>query len=96
MRKFPDGNSVSISKLTGFFQVSNDYLLTGKGWKPTLPPDDSALPDFFHELPPDKQAQFLIYLKGYAGGVKQLSYPIVNFVKQENLSASPLIFLPLL
>ena len=60
----------AIIKLAAFFQVSTDYLLTGKDWKPTLPPDDSALLDLFHELPPDKQAQFLIYLKGYVDGAK--------------------------
>lgn len=59
-----------VVQMCDIFAVSADYLLTGKDWKPTLPPDDSALLELFHELPPDKQAQFLIYLKGYVDGAK--------------------------
>lgn len=59
-----------VVQMCDIFAVSTDYLLTGKDWKPMLPPDDSALLDLFHELPPDKQAQFLIYLKGYVDGAK--------------------------
>ena len=56
----------AIIKLAAFFQVSTDYLLTGKNWTSTLPADDQKWLELIHSLPEDKKDMCRGYLKGVA------------------------------
>lgn len=56
----------AIIKLASFFQVSTDYLLTGKSWKPALSPEDHEWLELIHSLPADKKDMCKGYLKGVA------------------------------
>ena len=56
----------AIIKLAAFFQVSTDYLLTGKNWTSTLPTDDQEWLELIHSLPEDKKDMCRGYLKGVA------------------------------
>ena len=58
----------AIIKLANFFNVSTDYLLTGKeatlSTKP-LDPEDTEWLSLIHKLPIEKQYEFKGELKGY-------------------------------
>ncbi len=62
----------AIVALSQFFNVSTDWLLTGKSNSCHLSPDQQELLDLYNQLDPIKQAEFKGELKGYLKAIKNI------------------------